>query len=700
MANRLANQTSPYLLQHSENPVDWYPWGEESLEASKLQNKPILLSIGYSSCHWCHVMEKESFEDVETAELMNKYFINIKVDREERPDIDSIYMQAVLAQNGHGGWPMTVFLTPEKKPFFSGTYFPPEPRHGMPSFKQVLEAMSNAYYNKYDEIAPLADKLTTHISFESDNVELNSIDSQNIVDSSLLQLNKQYDKNYGGFGSAPKFPQPTILNYLLEIFYSTKNHDCLDMVIQTLNGMACGGIYDQIGGGFHRYSTDEFWLVPHFEKMLYDNALISSVYIDAYKITKNTQYLRIVKETLDYIILEMTGNSYEFYSSQDADSEGIEGKYFTWELDEIEKILGKDNSKIFCEYYGVQKNGNFEGTNILHIRHDHSLLSAKLNIQPESLSKIIEECRRLLFNKRNNRVKPSTDTKIITSWNAMMAKSFAKASIFLGTRYLDIAIKNTEYILTNLIKDNHLIHTNNYSNSYGYLEDYVYLLDTLITLHSITLEYIWIEKAENLSALMIELFWDNESSRFYDTSNIQKDLIFRPRDSHDGVIPSAHSMSSVVLNKLSLLLNNAYYKTISELNITSVIDLIDKASLSFTNWLSYINATQQKPNELIISYPKLSKRSTQILSLASDINQFFNPYLLISGVNQFELPNLQENPLYKGKTIVDHSITGYYCSNFICDEPLTELGKLIDKISKPYDKISNEWIYIKESFNE
>ena len=396
----------------------------------------------------------------------------------------------------------------------------------------------------------------------------------------------------------------------------------------------------------------------------------------------------------------MTGNSCEFYSSQDADSEGIEGKYFTWELDEIEKILGKDNSKIFCEYYGVQKNGNFEGTNILHIQHDHSLLSAKLNIQPENLSKIIEECRHLLFIERNNRVKPSTDTKIITSWNAMMAKSFAKASIFLGTRYLDIAIKNTEYILKNLMKDNHLIHTDNFSNSYGYLEDYVYLLDTLITLHSITLEYIWIEKAENLSALMIELFWDNESSRFYDTSNIQKDLIFRPRDSHDGVIPSAHSMSSVVLNKLSLLLNNGSYKTISELNITSVIDLIDKASLSFTNWLSYINARQQKPNELIISYPKLSKRSTQILSLASDINQFFHPYLLISGVNQFELPNLQENPLYKGKTIVDHSITGYYCNNFICDEPLTELGKLIDKISKPYDKISNEWIYIKESFNE
>ncbi len=319
--------------------------------------------------------------------------------------------------------------------------------------------------------------------------------------------------------------------------------------------------------------------------MLYDNALISSVYIAAYKITKNTQYLRIVKETLDYIILEMTGNSCEFYSSQDADSEGIEGKYFTWELDEIEKILGKDNSKIFCEYYGVQKNGNFEGTNILHIQHDHSLFSAKLNIQPENLSKIIEECRHLLFIERNNRVKPSTDTKIITSWNAMMAKSFAKASIFLGTRYLDIAIKNTEYILKNLMKDNHLIHTDNFSNSYGYLEDYVYLLDTLITLHSITLEYIWIEKAQNLSALMIELFWDNESSRFYDTSNIQKDLIFRPRDSHDGVIPSAHSMSSVVLNKLSLLLNNGSYKTISELNITSVIDLIDKASLSFTNWL-------------------------------------------------------------------------------------------------------------------
>ena len=700
MPNRLANQTSPYLLQHSNNPVDWYPWGVESLEASKKHNKPILLSVGYSSCHWCHVMEKESFEDKETAELMNKYFINIKVDREERPDIDNIYMQAVLAQNGHGGWPMTVFLTPDKKPFFSGTYFPPEPRHGMPSFKQVLEAMSNAFYNKFEEIAPLADKLTTHISFENNSVELSSIDRKNIVDSSLLQLTNQYDQQFGGFGKAPKFPQPTILNYLLEVFYSTKNHEYLDIVLHTLNSMACGGIYDQIGGGFHRYSTDDHCLVTHFEKMLYDNALISSIYIDAYKITNNTQYLRIVKETLDYIILEMTGNSCEFYSSQDADSEGIEGKYFTWDITEIENILGKDNSKIFCEYYGVIKDGNFEGTNILHIQHDHVELSEKLNIEPENLAETIEESKKILFQQRNNRIKPSTDTKIITSWNAMMAKSFAKASIFLGTRYLDIAIKNTEYILTNHIKNNQLIHTGNLDDSYGYLEDYVYILDTLISLHSITLDYTWIQKAENLSRVMIELFWDKQSKRFYDTSNIQKDLIFRPRDSHDGVIPSAHSMSSIVLNKLSILLNKHTYKDIAEINITSIIDLVDKSSLSFTNWLSYINSTQQKPNELIITYPKYSKRSTQILALASNINQFFHPNLLISGINQFELPNLQDNPLYQGKTIVDQSITGYYCSNFICDKPLTDLEQLIDKISKPYDNIGDDWVYIKEKFNE
>ena len=367
MANRLANQTSPYLLQHSENPVDWYPWGEESLEASKLQNKPILLSIGYSSCHWCHVMEKESFEDVETAELMNKYFINIKVDREERPDIDSIYMQAVLAQNGHGGWPMTVFLTPEKKPFFSGTYFPPEPRHGMPSFKQVLEAMSNAYYNKYDEIAPLADRLTTHISFESDNVELNSIDSQNIVDSSLLQLSNQYDKNYGGFGSAPKFPQPTILNYLLEIFYSTKNHDCLDMVLQTLNGMACGGIYDQIGGGFHRYSTDEFWLVPHFEKMLYDNGPMISLLSNAYKKIGNPIYLKKLCQTCDWAIDEMQCESGAYFSTIDADSENKEGKFYVWTDEELHTILSTKELEIFKKIYMVYDRPNFEGDYHLHI---------------------------------------------------------------------------------------------------------------------------------------------------------------------------------------------------------------------------------------------------------------------------------------------------------------------------------------------
>ena len=682
MSNRLANETSPYLLQHSENPVDWYPWGDEALDAAIKLNKPILLSVGYSSCHWCHVMERESFEDVETAVIMNSNFINIKVDREERPDIDNIYMQAVLAQNGHGGWPMTVFLTPETKPFYSGTYFPPAPRHGMPSFKQVLEAMSNAFYNKFDEIQPLANKLTEHISFEDLSIDNQDIDTKTLINKSLIQLSQEYDSNFGGFGNAPKFPQPTILNYLLEIYYSTQNNQYLQMVLHTLNNMACGGIYDQLGGGFHRYSTDPNWLVPHFEKMLYDNALITSIYVDAYKITNNSQYLRIVKETLDYILQEMTGDNFEFYSSQDADTEGVEGRYFTWDKSELDEILGSERSLVFCKYYGVTEEGNFENTNILNIKLEHSQLANSLNITSEELSTIIEKCRTELLQHRFNRVQPLTDHKIITSWNAMMAKSFAKASVFLGKRYLNVAIDNINFLLDNHYVNDQLLHTNNTKNPYGYLEDYVFLLDTILTIHSITLDYSWIEKTQQIVNTMIAFYWDSESKRFYDTAMEQSDLIYRPRDVHDGVIPSPHSVVSEVLNKLSVYLDQKEYSNISDLNIESMFNLIDKGTYSFTNWLTFLNRKSQKTNELIISYPQLLKQSSEILGLGASVNKHFLPNLLISGINQYELEKQNTNVLYAGKTLVDQKITGYYCTNFICEQPTTNLEALMTIISR------------------
>ena len=462
MPNRLANETSPYLLQHANNPVDWYPWGDEALERALAEDKPILLSVGYSACHWCHVMERESFENHEIAAQMNDSFVSVKVDREERPDIDSIYMTAVQAMTGHGGWPMTVFLTPDGKPFYGGTYFPPEDRGGMPSFPRVLEAISDAYRNNRSDIMQNTEHLLERMR------QMAAVGQQGfepltdeVMRLAMRKAASDFDDRHGGFGLQPKFPQPMTYEFLLRHYLRTEDSDALHMVELTLQRMAMAGIYDQIGGGFHRYSTDNFWLVPHFEKMLYDNALLVRLYLHAYQITGNPLYRRIVEETLEYIRREMTSSEGGFYSAQDADSEGVEGKFFIWLPQEIEDALGEEDGEIICRYYGVTPHGNFEGRNILRVAMDAANLARDEGLDAAEFGELLTQSRDKLLEVRNRRIAPGLDDKILTSWNGLTLTAFCGSGggCWDAIDYAEIAERSAEFLLTNLLRDGRLLRT-------------------------------------------------------------------------------------------------------------------------------------------------------------------------------------------------------------------------------------------------
>ena len=454
MDNRLINETSPYLLQHAQNPVDWYPWGNDAFNRAKNEDKPILLSVGYSACHWCHVMESESFENLAIAEIMNEKFVCIKVDREERPDVDAIYMSAVQAMTGQGGWPMTVFLTPDGEPFFGGTYFPPQDRGGLPAFPRVLEVMADTYRDKRSEVLETSQKLISHIRGISpkDN-DLEILESK-IIDTAFSKLQDNFDNKYGGFGLQPKFPQPMIYEFLLKYYIKTGLPEALEMVEVTLNNMAAGGIYDHLRGGFHRYSTDTYWLVPHFEKMLYDNALLIRLYLHAYQVTGNNTYRVVVEETLDYVIAEMTDKSGGFFSSQDADTEGEEGKYFVWRPEEIEDLLGKEQGSLFNKYFNVDIDGNFEGMSILNVTMSKSDFMFSEGLEKSEFENLISQSKSLLLESRATRTSPGIDDKILTSWNSLMIGAFAEAGSILGrSDYASIAERGADYILKTLVTE-------------------------------------------------------------------------------------------------------------------------------------------------------------------------------------------------------------------------------------------------------
>ncbi|HET8522220.1 MAG TPA: thioredoxin domain-containing protein, partial [Thermomicrobiales bacterium] len=511
LPNHLANATSPYLRQHKDNPVEWYPWGPEALQKAQRENKPILVSIGYSACHWCHVMAHESFENEETAALMNEKFVNIKVDREERPDLDSIYMSAVQAMTGHGGWPLNCFLTPDGAPFFGGTYWPAEERSGLPSFRDVLNAVSEAYQNRRDDVQANADQLRTYLQEAAAATKKTGELSREIIDEALRNLGRAFDPRNGGFGGAPKFPQPSIIEFLLRTHRDSGDERAAAMARLTLDRMAEGGIYDQLGGGFHRYAVDAIWLVPHFEKMLYDNAQLARVYLDAYRAFDDATYRRVATETLDYVVREMTSPEGGFYSAQDADSEGEEGKFYVWTKEEIDQALKPEDAEIFEHFYGVTEEGNFEGRTILHTGEPLAQVASELDQSPKQIEKALDRARKKLLKVRDKRVHPGRDEKILLNWNGLMLRAFAEASRVLERPdYREVAEKNADFLLTKLTSDGELCHSymEGVAAVPAFLDDYANLIDGLIALYEATFTPRWINEALRLTAIMIDQFSD------------------------------------------------------------------------------------------------------------------------------------------------------------------------------------------------
>ena len=674
MPNRLSLETSPYLLQHKNNPVDWFPWSEEALTAAKVLDKPILLSIGYSACHWCHVMERESFENAGIAVLMNENFINIKVDREERPDLDSIYMSAVQSIAGHGGWPLTVFLTPEGKPFHGGTYFPPVDRQGMPGFPKVLEAVSNAYKNQREQIESASDRLVDHIKaftkFPDSELEI----SNNISKAAYEDIESQVDMIHGGLKGAPKFPQPMIYEFLLKHHARTNHAESLSIVTKTLDKMAYGGIYDHLGGGFHRYSTDAVWLVPHFEKMLYDNALLVRLYLHAYQITGKDLYKNVVEETLAYVMREMTSAEGAFFSSQDADSDGIEGQYFVWTVDEIQEILDPHLSGEITKYYDVSSKGNFEGKSILNLV-SQEYKESKYKLIKDTLIK----ARDPLLKARGERVCPETDYKILTAWNGLMISAFAEASIILNNQaYADAAEKSAKFLLINLMNKNRLLRTfkDGKSKLNGYLEDYAFFIEGLLELHETTLNPSWLNHAVNISKTMIDLFWDIKTEQFYDTSGDHEDLVIRPRDIADNAIPSGASTACKVLLKLAVYLDDDQMRNIARLSMESAMPLITKAPIAAGEWLNCIEFHIDGSKEIVIN-GDFNDHGTK--HLLSEVYRSFVPNKVILGIN--EEAAYDNFPLAASKNMLDGKPTAYVCKNYTCSLPVNEPTDLFKQLT-------------------
>jgi len=676
VTNRLINETSPYLLQHAHNPVDWYPWGEEALTRAREEDRPILLSIGYSACHWCHVMERESFENEDIAVLMNDNFVNIKVDREERPDLDAVYMEAVQMMTGSGGWPMTVFLTPEGRPYYGGTYFPPEDRGGMPGFPRLLAAAGQAYHTNKGEIERVTRQLAEQMGRTGQMPRGFTPLTTEVMHNAYSQLATQFDHLNGGFGSAPKFPQPMTPEFLLRYNRHGFNARALEMVELTLQKMAYGGMYDQVGGGFHRYSTDAYWLVPHFEKMLYDNALLARLYLHAWQVTGNPLYRRITEETLDYVLREMTDSAGGFYSAQDADSEGVEGKFFVWTPDELRSLLGED-ADLVMGYYGVTERGNFEGANILNVGTPPEAYANQRGVGEADLLAAIARARAVLLDVREQRIHPLRDDKVLTSWNGMMLRSFAETGAALGRPdYLDAARANADFLLAAMRSpDGHLLRTwrNGEAKLNGYLEDYACLADGLLALHEATLEPRWLQEAVALADGMITLFWDDAVGGFYDTGSDHETLVIRPRDVFDNAQPCGGSVASDVLLRLAVINGNDDYSAKGATPLRAMQQLLGRAPAATGHWLGALDFYVSLPREIVIVGPADGPSTGEMLE---EVSKRFMPNRVLVGVSDPSTPPLKDSPLLEQRVMQDGRPTAYVCENYACQLPVTDAAAL------------------------
>jgi len=668
LANRLAQAASLYLRQHADNPVDWYTWGEEALSTARTLNKPILLSIGYSACHWCHVMAHESFEDAATASIMNSHFVNIKVDREERPDIDTIYMAAVQAMTGHGGWPLTVFLTPDGRPFYGGTYFPPVGRSGLPAFRQVLEAVAAAFRERPAEVYRAAEQMSAALINTPPAAGSTVAPAAELLDRAFQSVEQNFDPVNGGFGSAPKFPQPLVIEFILRYYLRTGRKAALDMAENTLKAMYRGGIYDHLGGGFHRYSTDSGWQIPHFEKMLYDNALISRVYVHAFQLTGEAFYRVVAEDIFKYVLSEMTDSSTGgFFSSQDADSEGVEGKYYIWEACEINKVLGAGEGDIFRKRFGASQEGNFDGRNILHLTGD--LPSGAGEIEPAARARLLEY--------RNKRPPPAKDTKIVTSWNAMMLVSLAEAAgIFNSPGYLAAAEKCGNHILDTMYKDGLLLHT--HSINRGFLEDYSQFIDAMLWLNRASLKSEYLNVVVKLADKMIELFWDGSRATFYDAPASSKDLFKRPINHQDGATPSGSSAGALAALRIAAITGNRNYQQIADEALSSVMEHAGRYPLGFGHWLSVMDYHAGPAQDVVI----VGKRADPgTVGLAGVLHLQYRPNTLMVAAGPEDDNPASELSIFRDKPQLGGKPTAYVCRNFSCLPPVNrpeELEKVLD----------------------
>ena len=683
--NGLINETSPYLLQHAYNPVEWHGWNKEALERAKNEDKPIFLSVGYSSCHWCHVMAHESFEDNDIAKIMNEHYINIKVDREERPDIDDIYQRACQMYTGTGGWPLSAFLTPDQRPFYIGTYFPRESRHGLPGFGTILLRLADGYKNKRNEVISSSQEFVTALKESATDIvsDTETILEKTIINEAAVTLLQLADNLYGGFGSAPKFPNASNLLFLLRAYDYSGITKYRDFVNFTADKMDSGGIHDHVGGGFARYSTDQRWLVPHFEKMLYDNALLSTLYSELFSITSNPNYSNVLDKILRYVQREMMSDEGAFYSSQDADSEGEEGKYYVWSYKELKEILEHEVFEIFTDRFGVTQGGNFEGKNILNKYTSIQRLAERYSKSQEWIIEHLESSLEQLYQIRLNRIKPGTDRKILTSWNGLMISGFISGYKVTGnTSYLESAQKAVSFIESNLKNNGNRLNRvfNKVSKISGYLDDYAFYVDALINLFSVDSKSYYLERALEYTDSMISHFWDSNTNDFYFTPDDNEQLIVRTKNHYDLAIPSGNSIGISNLIKL-------YYYTQREDLLTKADQMIQRMAkpatgnpFGFGQLLSAIYLRMKTPLEIsIIKYGEKSE-------LGNYINKKFLPNAITAVVNQSLLSELDKYPYFKNKS-TNNKIKNnnrefaYVCKDFTCSLPLNTIEELEKNIS-------------------
>jgi uncharacterized protein YyaL (SSP411 family) len=684
--NRLASESSLYLRQHARNPVAWHPWGPEALALARQQDKPIFLSVGYSACHWCHVMEHESFEDPDTARLLNEHFVPIKVDREERPDVDAIYMTAVQALNhGQGGWPMSVWLTPDLKPFYAGTYFPPQDLYGRPSFRRVLAALAEAWRDHRDEVTRSADHITDALREHSQATAGVGELSEDLLRNAADLLRRVHDPVHGGFGSAPKFPHAIDLRLLLRCRQRFGADDLLGIARLTLDKMARGGMYDQLGGGFHRYSVDAQWLVPHFEKMLYDNALLSVAYLEAFQATGEPFYRQVVEETLDYVLREMTDPAGPFYSAQDADSEGVEGKFYVWGQREVLDALGPELGQLFCDVYDVTPEGNWEGHNILHRSRTDEQDAKLLRLDVGELRRKLAEGRRTLLEVRSRRVWPGRDEKILTSWNGLMIAAFAKAGAVLDRpEYTTAAVRAADFILTRMRSPEGRLYRTTAVGSPpkidAYLEDYAYLIDALVELYEATFEVRWLRAAEGLAGIMVERFANPQEGDFYTTPPDQGDLILRLKDRHDGSTPSGNALAVTGLLRLATLTGTGRWRDVAERALRASRGVLEQSPLASGQMLLALDYDLGPVQEVAVVGDGASDEVRRVLRAARGP---FRPRRVVAFRDtSADDPEAAKLPLLADKP-AQGPVATYICQNYSCQAPLLgaeaaekELGRM------------------------